>query len=145
MPTSALPRTVLALAVALALCGLTPDLAASAGRTAAACPDLSGDWDSGSWTSATTGHTGKLRATLTRCGANRYRCTFCGTFWKVVPFRYTVPLHVTGCRDGVVYFRASKTLPLCGGTFTCSGCATSRTLRANFSAQDDRGTFVMSR
>ena len=119
--------------------------APAGGSDRACCPNLAGEWTRGSWTSATNGHTGKLRAKITRCGPNRYDCTFCGTFWKVVPFRYTVPLHVTGCADGRIYFRASKKLPLCGGTFTCSGSATACSFRANFSSQSDHGVFTMTR
>ncbi len=109
------------------------------------CPDLSGTWDCGSWTSCTSGHSGRLRARITRIGPNCYRCVFCGTFLKIVPFRYPVTLHVTGTDGNRVYFRASRRLPLFGGTFTCSGSATACSFSANFTSSKDSGTFRMCR
>ena len=109
------------------------------------CVDLSGTWDCGTWRSSTNGHSGRLRARLTRTGPNRYRCVFCGTFLKVVPFRYPVTLHVT-CDDGqCVRFTASRRLPFFGGNFTCTGTATNCRFRASYSSPNDCGMFVMSR
>ena len=109
------------------------------------CIDLSGTWDCGSWTSGTSGHSGRLRARITRQGPNCYRCVFCGTFLKIVPFRYPVTLQVTGSDGSRVYFRASRTLPLFGGTFTCTGSATQCSFAANYTSPQDSGTFRLSR
>lgn len=107
--------------------------------------DLCGDWTYGYWKSSCTSHNGKLRAVITCCGPNRYECRFSGTFMKVVPFRYTVPLVVTARGDGIVSFRASKKIPLFGGVFTACGHATQCRFHADYSADNDRGVFVMSR
>lgn len=139
------PRRFGVIAVLAAAVAAAPGLCGSAEGNISCCPDLSGNWDCGSWQSSGSGHSGKLRATLTRSGRDAYRCTFCGSFFKVVPFRYTVTLHVTGCRDGRVFFRASRNLPVFGGTFTCSGSATGRSFRATYTSPKDRGTFVLSR
>lgn len=107
--------------------------------------DLCGDWTCGYWKSSCTTHHGKLRAVISCCGPNRYECRFSGTFMKVVLFRYTVPLVVTARGDGIVYFRASKKIPLFGGVFTACGHATACHFHADYSADKDRGVFVMSR
>lgn len=113
---------------------------------AAECgPDISGCWNCGSWHSCCTGHKGNLRAVIRRCDASHYECTFSGTFFKVIPFRYTVTLQVTRVEAGVVYFRASRNIPLFGGSFNCSGYATACKFHANYCSPKDRGTFTMSR
>lgn len=109
------------------------------------CPDLSGEWDAGSWKSGTNGHKGRLCATLTRVGPNRYRCVFRGTFLAVVPFRYPVTLHVTGCDGSRAHFKASRNMPLFGGTFTCRGSATRRSFAARYTSPQDSGVFTLSR
>lgn len=107
--------------------------------------ELCGDWTCGTWHSACTGHAGKLRARIAKAGCDRYSCTFSGTFLKLVPFRYTVELIVTGRGDGIVLFRANRNLPLFGGEFSCCGSATSCRFRADYRAPNDRGTFEMTR
>ena len=138
------PRITRRRALATVLAAAIPSAGMPAFAAGGCCPDLSGDW-SGSWKSATTGHSGRLCATLTRCRTGHYKCTFCGTFFKLIPFRYTVTLHVTGCENGRVRFRASRKLPLCGGTFSCRGSATACSFHATFSSQDDRGVFTLTR
>lgn len=107
--------------------------------------ELCGDWNCGSWKSGCTGHTGKLKARIAKAGCDRYTCTFSGTFLKLVPFRYTVELIVTGRGDGTVSFKANRNLPLFGGEFSCCGTATPCRFRADYRAPNDRGTFEMSR
>jgi hypothetical protein len=117
-----------------------------AAEAAQSCgPDISGCWNCGSWLSCCTGHKGTLRAVIRRCDSSHYECTFSGTFFKVIPFRYTVTLHVTGVGDGIVYFRASRKIPLFGGSFSCTGYATACKFHANYCSPKDRGTFDMSR
>lgn len=109
------------------------------------CVDLSGCWDCGSWKSCCTGHKGKLRAKIERCGSCNYQCTFSGTFMALVPFRYTVPLRVTKVENGVVHFYARKKIPLFGGDFTCCGTATACKFDARYTSPKDHGYFRMSR
>ncbi len=108
------------------------------------CVCLSGNW-SGCWRSHCTGHNGRLRAHITRCDACHYECRFTGTFFKVFPFCYKVTLTVTGQQDGVVYFSASKPIPLFGGNFTCCGHATCCEFKATYRSKKDQGVFTMTR
>lgn len=107
-------------------------------------PNICGCWDCGSWLSCCTGHKGSLRANISCCGGN-YECTFSGTFMKLIPFRYTVTLQTAAVGNGIVYFRASRQIPLFGGSFNCSGWATATKFHANYTSPKDRGSFDMSR
>lgn len=106
-------------------------------------PNLCGEW-CGSWLSYCTGHKGPIRATFCRLDNCRYEVRFRGRFCKLIPFCYSATLRVTGYKDGRVYLAGSKPLPLFG-TFTFSAWATDRQFVAGYSAEDDRGQFVMTR
>lgn len=116
----------------------------SAEPTVAACPDLSGCWNCGYWKSSCSSHCGSLRATFCKCGCN-YEVTWTGTFFKFIPFRYKQTLYVTGCKDGTVFLRASRSLPMFGGQFCMSGSATACKFTAYYTSPKDRGVFVLSR
>ncbi len=139
-------RSLLASTAAALLAMVGPAVADSAAPEAAPvlCVDISGCWDCGYWKSFCNSHHGTLRATISRCGAN-YSVTFSGTFLKVVPFRYTQVLTVTGYGDGVVYFRASRNIPMFGGQFCMTGSATACKFTAHYTSKKDRGVFVLSR
>jgi hypothetical protein len=108
-------------------------------------PNICGSWDCGSWRSFCNSHHGKLRATISRCDACHYKCTFSGTFFGIIPFRYTATLTVTGYGDGVVYFRSSRNMPMFGGQFSMCGQATSCRFTANYRSPKDKGVFSMTR
>jgi hypothetical protein len=112
--------------------------------TSNCCIDLSGRWTCGSWLSYCTGHHGRLRGVLQRNCCGDYDARFTGTFAKIVPFLYRVTLNVVDCRDGVVYFRGSKRLPMLG-TFCYEGHATSCSFEFRYTTRKDRGVFRMSR
>lgn len=107
-------------------------------------PNILGCWNYGSWLSCCTGHKGTLRATICACGGN-YECTFSGTFMKVIPFRYKATLQTTAVGNGIVYFRASRQIPMFGGSFNMSGWATATKFHATYTSPKDRGSFDMSR
>lgn len=109
------------------------------------CPDITGCWDCGYWKSFCNTHHGKLRATIVRCDSCHYKCTFTGTFFGIIPFRYTATLTVTGYGDGVVYFRSSRNMPMFGGQFSMCGQATACKFTANYRSPKDRGVFTMTR
>ena len=109
------------------------------------CPDITGCWDCGYWKSFCNTHHGKLRATIVRCDGCHYNCTFSGTIFGIIPFRYTATLTVTGYGDGVVYFRSSRNMPMFGGQFSMCGQATSCKFTANYRSPKDRGVFAMTR
>ncbi|MCE9605478.1 MAG: hypothetical protein K8U03_11325 [Planctomycetia bacterium] len=142
--TSRRGMLVRAIGIGLAVVGLSTTTSAADAPTVVARPNITGCWTCGSWVSCCTGHKGTLRATITCCG-NNYECQFSGTFMKVIPFRYTVTLQTTSVGNGIVYFRASKQIPLFGGSFNCSGWATASKFHANYTSPKDRGTFDMSR
>lgn len=124
------------LAIALAI-GST-----AAGRLDAA--DLSGCW-AGSWQSCTTGHKGPLRAEFTRCGADAYRVTFSGRFFKIIPFTYTVTLDVVSeDADGVVLAGRSY-LGRMFGTFSYRATADDCRFTADYSSKKDSGVFRLTR
>jgi hypothetical protein len=113
-------------------------------ETSNGCIDVSGRWTCGTWRSFCTGHHGRLKGVLVRNCNGDYDCRFSGTFAKIVPFLYRVTLNVVECRDGVVYFRGSKRLPLLG-TFCYHGHATCCSFQFNYTTKKDRGVFQMSR
>jgi hypothetical protein len=106
------------------------------------CDDLAGLWE-GSWESSESGHHGRLRAIITRCGEGRYNAFYCGTFALIIPFTYEAD-HPAARQDGATCFTGEADLG-CFGTFRCNGWADGRTFFANYSSQKDTGTFRMSR
>lgn len=119
---------------------------ANTARAQGSGANLAGCWPCGSWQSYCTGHNGKLRATIVQCDANHFECFFSGNFAKVVPFRYSVVLTVTGEKDGVVYFGGQKQMcSLLGGVYTFSGWSNGREFHAGYVSSKDRGEFAVSR
>ncbi len=105
--------------------------------------DLTGNW-SGQWQDTKSGHSGPLRATFCKCDEDHYRVTFSGRFFKVVPFRYTVVLTVTGTVDDRVLLTGEQNLPL-SGSFTYTAEATATDFTAHFCARRYRGEFLLHR
>lgn len=117
---------------------------ASTGASRLEAADLSGCW-TGSWQSCTTGHKGPLRAEFTRCGADAYRVTFSGRFFKVIPFTYTVRLDVVSeDADGVV-LAGSSYLGRMFGSFSYRATADECRFTANYSSKKDSGVFRLTR
>lgn len=105
--------------------------------------DLSGKW-SGTWKSSSTGHKGPLHCTLKRIDDNRYQADFSGCFFKFIPFRYSLTLHVQ--QDGdVVTLSGCKTLGRRLGTFYYSAKADTDSFTASFRSSKDCGQFRMNR
>jgi hypothetical protein len=107
-------------------------------------PDLTGEW-SGYWESDVNGHTGPIRARVERLDACHYRVVFCGRFWRVCPFRYTTTLRITGYGPGYVCLGGSHRLGPVFGTFSYNARATQTHFVSRYCAEDDHGTFVMTR
>lgn len=125
----------------LALVGLALVLPAT---TTALATDLTGCW-TGSWESCTSGHSGPLNATFTRCGETEYRVKFSGRFLKVIPFRYTVTLAVVEDRGDEVVLAGSSYLGRLFGTFSYHATATEGRFTADYTSKKDDGTFRMTR
>src|SRR5262245_39283165 len=81
---------------------------------AARAQELAGRWSSGHWVDTKKGHTGPLKADFEPCGPDAYRVTFTGKFWKVIPFRYTVTLNVTGRAGDRVFLTGQQQIPIFG-------------------------------
>ena len=105
---------------------------------------LSGCW-AGSWESCTTGHSGVLRATFTRCGESQYRVDFSGRFFMILPFRYSVTLDVVEDTGESVTLAGSSYLGRLFGTFCYTAQADGCRFTARYSSKKDSGRFVMRR
>lgn len=110
---------------------------------ATAAPDLSGKW-CGFWVSDKNGHNGPLNATFKPKDCDSYRVTFNGRFAKVIPFRYSTTMNVTGRGDGVVMLSAERPLGL-RGSYRTSAAVTSTNFDATYTSPRDHGRFVMTK
>jgi hypothetical protein len=111
--------------------------------TLATAADLSGCWE-GYWKSCSTGHQGVLRATITRIDDSRYCARFSGTFFKVIPFRYSTVLNAVDHGDSVT-LSGSSYLGRLMGTFCYDGSATDCRFTMSYRSQSDCGVFQMCR
>jgi hypothetical protein len=87
-----------------------------------------------------------MRASFCRPCNGNYQVTFTGRFCKLIPFRYTTTLNVTGYADGVVYLSGSHKLGPILGTFSYNAWANDRQFSSGYNAgSKDQGTFTLSR
>jgi hypothetical protein len=106
--------------------------------------ELAGCWQ-GCWSSNRNGHSGKLRATITKVDESRYCARFSGTYQRILPFGYRVMLSVKQEGDAVK-LEGSKDLGLLfGGTFSFDGTATDTEFKATYTSRRDCGEFNMRR
>lgn len=110
----------------------------------AGAAELEGCWE-GTWRSCATGHKGVLRATITRCDETHYHAEFEGTFFKFLPFRYSVVLIVTEAGDPVEFQGQQDLGRLAGGVYRYTGHATDCEFHADYCSKKDHGQFVMRR
>ncbi|MBI3407429.1 MAG: hypothetical protein HY040_03620 [Planctomycetes bacterium] len=106
--------------------------------------DLTGCWR-GHWEDCKTGHHGPLKANFTKCDDCHYKVTFTGRFMKVVPFRYSVVLNVTGQEGDRVFLSGHSNLGLFFGTFHYDAVATDTDFTADFTSRRYQGRFVLCR
>ena len=111
---------------------------------AGAVPDLTGSW-SGSWESCKNGHHGPLHAEFCKICDGEYEVLFRGRFFKVVPFRYTTTLHVTGQQGDRVLLSASQRLGPVLGRFEMTAEATATEFTAHWCSGNDNGLFTLHR
>lgn len=105
--------------------------------------DVGGCWQ-GNWDSQCTGHTGNLKAIISRQDACHYEARFRGTFFKVIPFQYRMTL--TAVRhDDHFDLSGEKNLGRLMGVYRFRGYATSNNFVAHYTSKDDQGRFLMSR
>jgi len=131
-----LPRSLVGFTCALLVCGGV--------ATPAQATDLSGCW-AGSWQSCSTGHSGVLKATFTKCGDTQYRVEFSGRFFKILPFRYFVTLDVVEDTGESVTLGGSSYLGRLFGKFRYTAESDGCNFSASYSSKNDSGKFVMRR
>ncbi|MEX2559746.1 MAG: hypothetical protein WD403_07515, partial [Pirellulales bacterium] len=90
-----------------------------------------GCWE-GCWKSHCTGHNGKLKAIIRQQGEDSYCARFHGTFFKVLPFEYSVRLNAH--TEGDHYrLQGSKDLGrLAGGVYRFEGQADGQDFVAHY-------------
>lgn len=108
---------------------------------AAANDGVAGRWQ-GNWTSAATGHSGPLRASITPLPNGDYRAIFAGRFAKVIPFVY--PARLSSVPGAPGQYTSSQRLPLMG-TYSMTASISSHIFHADFRGRKDAGTFRMTR
>ena len=110
---------------------------------AAQAQDLTGFWR-GTWSDSKSGHTGKLNGRFEACGPDAYRVVFTGTFFKVIPFRFTTTLNVVGQEGDKILFAGTSQLPFFGA-FTYSGWATCNRFEMDYCSKRYEGKFELCR
>lgn len=106
---------------------------------------LAGRWE-GKWVSEQNGHTGKLRAILTRVDESHYRADFDAMFFAVLRAGYSISLTAKPQAEGTISFEGKENLgALAGGVYRYNGSANGEAFHATYTASVDRGTFEMKR
>ena len=119
-------------------------IAVSAIPQSAEASDPSGIW-TGEWVSSSSGHQGPIKAHIRQVDACTYRACFCGRFLHVVPFAYSVPMHVSGrTATGATLLTAQSWLPGFGN-FTCRAAVSPCHFNACYTSPKDSGRFTMTR
>jgi hypothetical protein len=103
---------------------------------------LAGRWQ-GSWKSARSGDSGKLRAIIIRQSAAHYKARFHATYHSVLSAQYGVTLDVTQ-RGPRSEFRGAANLGV-WGRYETTGYATRTRFHATYRSKFDYGTFEMQR
>ncbi len=114
-----------------------------AGRAAHAA-DLTGNWR-GTWVSCTSGHQGTLTGRFRQVNPHQYEVEFRGTFFKILPFRYSVTLDVVGYDGETTYLAGSADLGRMFGEFQYRAQATPCCFTADYTSCKDQGRFEMHR
>ena len=99
-----------------------------------------GPWE-GRWLSDKNGHTGKLRAVLTKRSSEEYDAFFHATYWKIFRASYRVPLKI----EGTTLSGEADLGWLSGGRYTYQGEVTPSTFFSTYKMKYDHGTFEMNR
>ena len=103
---------------------------------------IAGHWQ-GSWKSARSGDSGKLRAIIIRQSAAQYKARFHATYHSVLSAEYRVTLDVTQ-RGPRSEFRGAANLGV-WGRYETTGHATRTQFHASYRSKFDYGTFEMQR
>jgi hypothetical protein len=105
---------------------------------------IEGRWD-GKWLSDVNGHTGRLRAIVSRTSDGEYSARYHATFWKVFTAGYTVRLKATDS-GGEFKIAGEENLGwYAGGVYTYEGKVSATNFFSTYRCKYDHGTFQMSR
>ncbi|HVX60295.1 MAG TPA: hypothetical protein VHC19_06835 [Pirellulales bacterium] len=109
------------------------------------CGDgLAGCWD-GCWKSHCTDHHGNLQGIITRLDETHYCARFHGSFFKFLPFEYSMTLTAVPDGDRLILSGQKDLGKLAGGVYRFHGYATATHFHADYASCKDRGVFIMSR
>jgi hypothetical protein len=119
-----------------------------AAASAPPADDITGRWV-GTWTSQATGHTGELRALISKSPDNQYEARYHAMFGSIFSFEYSARFTPVR-RDGLFHFNGSYDLGFVSDLFAdriyqYTGQATPADYRADYSSENDRGTFLLKR
>ena len=103
---------------------------------------MAGRW-LGTWKSAGSGDSGRLRAIITRQSGTQYQARFHATYHSVLSAAYSVTLDVTQ-RGSRSEFRGSAHLGV-WGRYETTGYATRKQFHATYRSKFGYGTFEMQR
>ena len=115
--------------------------------TAAARPaadGIEGAWD-GTWLSGHNGHTGRLRAIVTRLNEEEYHARFHATYMRVLTFGQAVDLRVTRTGTNFTFSGAADLGKAYGGVYRYEGHASPGEFHSTYDCSIDHGTFRMRR
>jgi hypothetical protein len=106
---------------------------------------LAGRWQ-GKWVSKSNGHSGGLRAIITRVDDHTYRADFDASYMAILRFGYGMQLNAKRDPDGEIAFEGNENLgSLAGGEYQYNGTADGTTFDATYKSSADHGTFQMTR
>jgi hypothetical protein len=105
---------------------------------------ITGRWD-GSWISDQNGHTGRLRALITKGTGAEYQARFHAKFFKIFSYGYSIPMKVMRGPDLLTFEGQADLGWLAGGIYRCHGTATATNFHALYTSKRDHGKLLLTR
>ena len=102
----------------------------------------------GTWTSDADGHTGGLRAIISKKADNQYEAHFHATYklWFCpCSFQITIPMQVDEDAQGWKHFEGTAALGWPWGEFSHKGSANATRFKSAYQSKQDQGVFEMKR
>jgi hypothetical protein len=93
------------------------------------------------------GHSGRLRAIVTRADGDTYRIEYDGWFFGILRFTHGMNVTATHAADGsTVRFEGHEDLGgLAGGVYRYDGTADGQQFKSTYQSSEDHGRFEMRR
>ncbi|MBL6765451.1 MAG: hypothetical protein ISQ14_10890 [Verrucomicrobiae bacterium] len=105
---------------------------------------IEGAWD-GTWLSGHNGHTGRLRAIVTRLNDDEYYARFHATYMRVLTFGQAVNLRVAKSGTNFTFSGSADLGKAYGGVYSYTGNASPEAFFSTYDCSIDHGTFRMKR